>query len=95
MTIRGGRYTNKPVTIDAFQVRVGDAMEDWPQWMHDAIQDKTVRQHRSNQNLMFIDTLEGTMTAGDDDWIIRNPAGDLFPCRPSFFEKTYVRADGV
>ena len=38
-----------------------------------------------------IETLEGTMHANVGDWIIRGVKGELYPCKPDIFEKTYER----
>jgi hypothetical protein len=39
-----------------------------------------------------IATLEGVMRAEIGDWIIRGVAGELYPCKPDIFEKTYEAA---
>lgn len=36
-----------------------------------------------------IDTLEGTMVAGDGDWIIRGVQGEFYPCKDEIFVETY------
>ena len=38
---------------------------------------------------MRISSLEGTMSAYENDWIIRGVAGEVYPCRPDIFERTY------
>lgn len=38
---------------------------------------------------IFIETLEGTMTASCYDYIIRGVEGEFYPCKPDIFEKTY------
>jgi hypothetical protein len=40
-------------------------------------------------DLIEIDTLEGTMTAHERDWIIQGVNGEFYPCKPDIFEKTY------
>ena len=42
---------------------------------------------------LSIKTLEGTMTAGLDDWIIQGVSGELYPCKPDIFAATYERND--
>jgi hypothetical protein len=37
-----------------------------------------------------IHTLEGTMTAQPGDWVICGVERELYPCKPSIFEQTYV-----
>jgi len=39
--------------------------------------------------LLQIKTLEGVMTANIGDWIIRGVSGEIYPCKPDIFEKTY------
>ena len=36
-----------------------------------------------------IETLEGTMTADECDFIIQGVNGEFYPCKPDIFEKTY------
>ena len=36
-----------------------------------------------------IPTLEGTMKASLNDWIIKGVAGEFYPCKPEIFENTY------
>ncbi len=36
-----------------------------------------------------IQTLEGDMTAQVGDWIIKGVNGELYPCKPDIFHKTY------
>lgn len=40
-----------------------------------------------------IETLEGTMVADENDWIIRGVAGELYPCKPDIFDQTYEPAE--
>ncbi len=34
-------------------------------------------------------TLDGTMHGNADDWLIMGVNGELYPCKPDIFEKTY------
>ena len=40
-----------------------------------------------------IKTLEGVMHASPGDWIIRGVNGELYPCKPDIFAKTYEPAN--
>ncbi len=40
---------------------------------------------------LTIETLEGNMTAILNDWIIRGIQGEIYPCKPDIFDKTYQR----
>jgi len=42
-----------------------------------------------NNIAVIISTLEGEMKANIDDWIIKGIAGEIYPCRPNIFSKTY------
>ena len=37
----------------------------------------------------FIETLEGTMKANVGDYIICGLSGELYPCKPDIFKKSY------
>lgn len=37
----------------------------------------------------FIETLEGTMKANIGDYIICGLSGELYPCKPDIFKKSY------
>lgn len=41
-----------------------------------------------------ISTLEGKMAAEIGDWIIKGVAGELYPCKPDIFYKTYEIIEG-
>jgi hypothetical protein len=43
---------------------------------------------------LSINTLEGTMTAVEGDWIIKGVKGEFYPCKPDIFEATYDRVGG-
>ena len=36
-----------------------------------------------------IETLEGTMTATPNDYIIKGVKGEFYPCKPDIFQATY------
>lgn len=38
---------------------------------------------------VYINTLEGDMKASIGDWIITGVNGEIYPCKPDIFEKTY------
>ena len=38
---------------------------------------------------LIVETLAGKVEAGVGWWIIRGVEGELYPCRPDIFEKTY------
>lgn len=40
-------------------------------------------------NDLNIQTLEGNLQVLDGDWIIKGINGEIYPCKPDIFEKTY------
>lgn len=38
---------------------------------------------------LYITTLEGVMRADKGDWIIKGVNGEMYPCKPDIFLKTY------
>jgi hypothetical protein len=45
-------------------------------------------------DVIIIETLEGTMRADKNDWIIRGVKGEFYPCKPEVFAATYEAVDG-
>ncbi|GAB7004418.1 hypothetical protein JCM18899A_18910 [Nocardioides sp. AN3] len=45
--------------------------------------------HASEGEGIYIQTLEGSMFAKPDDWIIRGVQGEFYPCKPDIFAATY------
>ena len=41
------------------------------------------------QDVLHIETLEGTMRAEPGDYVIRGVKGEFYPCKPDVFEATY------
>ena len=84
-----GQYRKKPVVIEAIQF-TGDFgnIEKLIQWSN-----KQVWQNTSGfgefLGTLSINTLEGVMTASKGDFIIKGVQGELYPCKPDIFEKTY------
>lgn len=98
-------YRKKPVEVRA--IRVCDALklakDDWyglPDWLRKAYDDP-----RPGYGVLFEDdcisvtTLEGTMIAGRDDWLICGVKGEIYPCRSDIFAETYEfvgdQAEGI
>lgn len=85
------RYRKKPVQIDAFQWFGGPEQAEDPEWICDAIRDGRAWFEKvgTPDVVLVIDTLEGTMVAGQGDWIIRGVKGELYPCKDEIFRMTY------
>jgi len=80
------KFRKKPVVIDAIQ---------WTEENWEEISEFTSvpggREINTIKGPLEIKTLEGTMRANKGDWIIKGIQGELYPCKPDIFEKTYEK----
>lgn len=98
------QFRKKPVVIEATQFipdrdryeAVGQVFDDVPLWLTEAFGTEVIRLLPDLGNpFLRIGTLEdgpngeAKHIASPGDWIIRGVAGELYPCRPEIFEKTY------
>lgn len=44
---------------------------------------------KADNSEFLVSTLEGVMTGKLNDWLIRGVKGELYPCKPDIFDKTY------
>lgn len=72
------KYRKKPVVIEAEQWFPGKKI-------------KGVYEEENGH--AHIVTLEGELTVSRGDFIIRGVNGELYPCKPDIFEKTYEMAE--
>ena len=84
-------FRKKPVVIEAWPVRqiLTAAISNWddmPAPVRDAYE---CGGWVFEPTGIHIPTLEGTMKADFDDWIIRGVKGEFYPCKPDIFEATY------
>lgn len=79
-------YRKKSHVIEAFKWTGGPDQTEDPEWIIEAIRSGIVW---FESGYMVIDTLEGNMIANQGDWIIRGINGELYPCKPDIFERTY------
>jgi hypothetical protein len=83
------KFRKKPVVIDAWPIRGGEADGDLAQ----AVVDGKLRYCEDGS--VLIDTLEGVMQGFVGDWIIRGVKGEFYPCKPDIFAATYEPAEHV
>jgi hypothetical protein len=95
------KFRKKPVVIEAFQMteerRASNV--DWPSWLHQAWQLERGAQGSlypteagTGSGTLSIGTLEGQHLVSWGDWIIQGVNGEIYPCKPDIFEKTYEPA---
>lgn len=85
-----GKYRKKPIIIEAVQLT-------WDNWSEicdfaDVGELKNGRPEGAQVGesiALDIPTLEGTMRANENDWIIKDVAGEIYPCKPDIFKQTY------
>jgi hypothetical protein len=85
------KFRKRPVVIEAIRCR--DAIQkfknDWkgiPDWLAAAYEKGGMVV--TDQGI-YLPTLEGTMLANPDDWIICGISSEVYPCKPDIFEATY------
>ena len=84
-------YRKKPVTIEARQFDGTNAAEI-AAWCGGKVESATCHGD-GPPYLVVIDTLEGRMVAGRDDYVIRGVKGEFYPCKPDIFAATYEPAE--
>lgn len=78
------KYRKKPVVVEACRYMIDDNL---PDWFFDNIVKDVIVTH--TDGTCDIQTLEGTMKADYGDYIIQGVNGEVYPCKPDVFEKTY------
>ena len=85
------QYRKKPVIIEAFQYGI----DNRPNWFDDKVTSNDIITHVGTDRKEIqdyyceINTLEGVMTGKLGDFIIQGVNGEIYPCKPDIFEKTY------
>ncbi|MEC1370651.1 hypothetical protein P9D17_08790 [Bacillus velezensis] len=82
------RYKKKPLEIEAFRLFV----EEPPEWFNNWLKDKYFEVRHSYDKRLLIVPNE-YVTARDGDYIILGVEGEVYPCNPDIFEKTYDKLD--
>lgn len=92
------KFRKRPIVIEAFQMTLArrHSNSEWPQWLHDAWNaptdaEGTLQVDTRDPELLrlILCTREGPQTISWGDWIIQGVNGELYPCKPDIFEKTY------
>lgn len=85
------KYKKKPIVIEAEHVYklLNNVAQNWnelPQWVKDNYEKGNIV---FLNNCLSIMTLEGRMKADYYDYLIQGVNGEIYPCKPDIFEKTY------
>jgi hypothetical protein len=89
--VREMQFRKKPVVIEAFCWTGDEHQTEDPVWACDAIRrgEITFENVGTPEVRLIVSTLEGKMTANQGDWIIQGVNGEIYPCKPDIFAKTY------
>ena len=89
------KYRKKPVVIEAVRWTGKNREEIRAFCTHSAI--FTAQKQRADGLViaydLMISTLEGMLYASVGDYIIKGVNGELYPCKPDVFAKTYERVE--
>lgn len=89
------KATKKPVTIECFlydgDLKNSDGQFYVCAWAVEAFQSGVI--YFKDQGEMYIKTLEGDHHVSVGDYVIRGVNGELYPCKPDIFGKTYDIVD--
>lgn len=80
------KYRKKPVVIEAIQ---------WNGLNWDELVEFGCQCAQDQDDKILIPTLEGILYANVGDYIIKGVAGEFYPCKPSIFEATYEKTEGI
>lgn len=84
------QFRKKPVVIEAIQWDgTPEGATPIIDWILQGSGSARYNDDAGYDPVIKIDTLEGTMKAGDQDWIIKGVQGEFYPCKPDIFEATY------
>lgn len=83
------KFIKKRVVIEAVHWD-GNKVSETPDWILEALNSEVLVRFGDK---VQVRTLEGVMTASPRDYIIRGVDGELYPCKPDIFEKTYEKVE--
>lgn len=98
-----GLYRKRPVVVEAVQFGLAEWADPphnaWRaptplDWLDAALRDEVVTFRFESEDYWYfiVQTEEGEMRGGPDDWLIRGVEGELYPCKASVFAATYEEA---
>ena len=85
------KYRKKPVVIEAFQYGI----DPRPDWFIDKVSNNDIITYceAGLKPYCEIKTLEGIMRCNWHDFVIQGVNGEVYPCKPNIFVKTYVAVE--
>lgn len=90
------KYRKKPVVVEVvkFDRKKAESnhASDYPMVI-DIATATTAYGITEREDRFYINTLEGSMTVSDGDYIIKGVLGEYYPCKPESFEQTYEKVN--
>lgn len=91
------KFRKKPVIVEAFKydgdLKDRNGLFYVPFWAQEAYKKDIMYYGAETCDLppceLYIETLEGTHHVSVGDYVIQGVNGELYPCKPDIFEKTY------
>lgn len=82
------KYRKKPVVVEVI-LWDGGNKEQVEKFVGKALN----HAYATTNDVLAIETLEGTMFANKGDLIIRGVKGEYYPCKPDIFNETYEKVE--
>lgn len=83
-------YVKKPIPVRAWQIDTLELVNQgaYPYWVEEARKSGSIKLDHKGTSLI-IDTLEGSMSANDGDYLIKGPKGEYWFNKKAIFEEMY------
>lgn len=79
-------YRHKPTLVEAY--RFVDSARP-PSWVRNAFNDGVAAYEGGFQACILVDTNHGTVKAHSGDWLVKSPAGEIYPITDEVFHSSY------
>ena len=90
------KYRKRFDFVEAFQFVAHDTGLE-PDWFIDAINAGWISRNRTEKiegsDWLLVQTPKDDVPAYRRDWIIRGIKGEIYPCKPDIFERSYEAVD--
>lgn len=85
------KYRKKPVEVEV--IRWDGSLDTYAKIVHPAFNKLNRHVSAEKGQPIKISTLEGVHEGNIGDWIIQGVNGEIYPCKPDIFDKTYEKVD--
>lgn len=85
-------YVKKPVVVEALQFK-RENQKELKEFTNGKLKDITIPRTADGIMTGTVETLEGSFTATENDYIVKGIEGEFYPVKPNIFNKTYESID--